>query len=294
MAIYTTDSLIASVERQSFAPANQSTFTSSEILELGDEAIKEYILPSILAAREEFFVTYTDVPVTAGMNRIPIPERSIGLSVREIHLYDDYGNLLGPLNRLSIEKLAQYSQTSDQPVGYYLLSNDIVLYPTPTFTSRTLRVFYPLRPGLLTDTTNQAVISAIDTNTNTVTVSSIPSTWVTGDVLDLVSKRSGHSYVAIDQTSTNISGTDITFASLPSTLAVGDYVMPQGYTTLLQMPIDFQPIVATFIAAEMLLAMNQPSGEKVLAKAIRNLDAVRKLLIPRTIGEQELILPDWT
>lgn len=292
--VYTTTSLLTSVERQSFAPANQSTFTTTDILEMGDEAIKEYILPAIQSVREEYFVTSVDYNIVAGTSHYPIPERALGLVIREIQLLDDTGNLIQSMPRLSLEKLASYGAGGEGPAGFYLLSNDIVLHPVPSSSTRNLRVFYSLRHGLLTETTNQAIISAINTVTNTVTVSSIPSTWVTGDVLDFVSKRSGHSYIAIDQTSTTISGTDITFASLPSTLTVGDYIFPRGYTSLLQMPVDFQPVVATLIASEMLLAMNQPSGEKVLAKGIRNLETITKSLIPRTIGQQELVLPDWS
>lgn len=296
MAVFTTTNLLTSIQRQSFAPANQATFTSADQLSLADEVLKSTLLPALIGVREDFFTSSIDYTLIAGTGRYAIPERSVGLTIRAIHLIDSStGNIVVELPRLSIEKLAEYSQTSASPVGYYVENNDIVVFPTPLSSiGRTLRVFYPIRPGQFIDPSAAAVIATINTGTNTITVTAIPSTWVTGNTFDLIAQRAGHSYSAIDLISTSISGTTIILPSLPSTLAVGDYITLANYSPLVQLPPDFQPALAMFTAAEMLLAMNQPMGEKMLAKGQRSLDSAIKLVSHRTVGEQELILPDWT
>lgn len=293
MAAYTTANYISSVERQSFSPANQATFSTSEILELGDEIIKTTILPSILNVREEYYMFYKDYTITAGQAAYAIPDRSIGLMAREIQVVDANGNS-NNLPRTSVDQLHFFSPSGAGPDAFYLKGDNIVLVPTPTTSSSTLRVYYYLRPGKLVETTDAAVISSIDTATNTVTVTTIPSTWATGNIFDLISAKGGHRYLDVDLTSTLVSGTAITLPSLPDDLAVGDYVSLAGESPVIQMPPDFQPVLATLVAAEMLLAMNQPSGEKMLAKGLKNLDAAKYMLTPRVVGEEELIIPDWT
>ena len=293
MAAYTTTLLLNSVQRQSFSPANQSTFGTSDILELGDEVIKTTILPAILNVREEYYVFYKDHTIVAGQSAYVIPSRAIGLSVREIQLIDSNGNV-NNLPRTSLDRLHFFSPSGSGPDVFYLRGDNIVLLPTPTAAMGTLRVWYSLRPGKLVEVTEAAVVSAIDTTTNIITVTTIPSTWATGNSFDLISASGSHRHLSIDLTSTLVSGTAITLPSLPSDLAVGDYVALSGESPLVQMPPDFQPILATLIAAEMLLAMNQPSGEKVYAKGLKNLEVAQDLLTPRVVGEEELIVPDWS
>ncbi len=290
---YTTADFLASVERQSFSPANQATFTASEILAIGDEVVKRYILPSILDVREEYLIDYTDYPILSGVSSYPIPPRSIGATVREIQVVDGSGNVMN-LTRTSLDKLHLYASSSSAPSMFYLRGDKIVLFPTPSSTVNTLRVHFPLRPGSFVDITESAIISAIDTTTNVVTVTSIPSTWVTGNTFDLISRSGSQLYLEIDQLSSLVSGTAITLPSLPSDLAVGDYISISETSPLVQMPAEFRPVLATLTAAELLIAQNQPSGDKLITKGIKDLEIAKKLLTPRVWGEDEIILPDWS
>jgi hypothetical protein len=292
MAAYTTALLLSSIERKSFAPDNQATFETSDILAIADEVTKNEILPAILEAREEFFSTYKDYSITASQGAYAIPARAIGMIAREVHVVDSGGNVRN-LPRVSVDRLHMLSATTGAPEAFYLRGNNIVLYPTPSATEDTLRVYYFLRPADLVETTSTDIISAINTSTNVVTVSTIPSTWVTGDIFDFTKKDGAHEPRGIEFTSSNITSTAITFSSLPSDLAVGDYVSITGQTSLVQLPPDFQPILADFVAAEMLLNMSQPGGKELYEKAMKRLEAAQRLITPRVLGEDEIILPDW-
>lgn len=295
MAAYTTTNLLTSIERQSFAPANQSTFATSDILELADEVTKTTILPAIITVGEEYYLYSTDYTISEGVSAYSVPSRSFGLTVREVQIIDSNGNIKS-LIRTGVDRLNKISTGTGRntPDQFYLQGDQLILYPTPNATLNTLRIYFFLRPGTLVEQSDAAVISSINTGTNTVTVSVIPSSWTTGDSFDLIQGSGGHRHMSIDLASTLISGTSIALPSLPVGLAVGDYVALAGESPLIQMPPDFQPILATLTAAEMLLSMSQPKGEKVLAKGIRNLEATQKMLTPRVVGEEELILPNWS
>lgn len=290
---YTTANFLSSVERQSFSPANQATFSTSDILALGDEILLSTIIPELVGVREEYYVTYKDYTITANQAAYILPQRSMGMAAREVQIVDSSGNVRN-LPRISVDTLhIRGSGTASTPDAFYLRGDSIVLSPTPSSTSNTLRVYYSSAPGALVETTACAVISAINTSTNVISVTTIPSTWVTGNSFDLIQATGSHSPLSIDNVSTSVSGTDITLPSLPTGLAVGDYVCLAGESCLIQLPNDVRPILATLVAAEMLISMNQPNGEKLLAKGMARLVQSLKLITPRVSGEVEVILPDW-
>lgn len=293
MAAYTTARLLASIERKSFSPSNQVTFSTADILSLADEVTKSELLPAILEAREEFFVFLKDYSITADLASYAIPARGIGMMLREVTKVNSNGDITN-LVKVDPATLHNLSTSSASPEAFYLQGNDIVLWPTPSTTQDTLRVRFFLRPGDLVETTAAAVVATIDTATNIITVTTIPSTWATGSIFDLSKKDGAHEYRSIDNTSTLISGTSITLPSLPTGLAVGDYVSLSGESALVQLPSEFVPVLADLVAAEMLMNMNQPSGKDLHVRALKRLETAQRLITPRVIGEPDTILPDWT
>jgi hypothetical protein len=144
-------------------------------------------------------------------------------------------------------------------------------------------------PSDLVEATDTAVISSIDTNTNTVTLSSIPSSWVTGDRFDLITQKNGHSMLAIDSTSTLVSGLDIAFPTLPSGLVVGDYVSRTGQTSVIQLPKAMIPVLAQYTAAAVLEYAGQSGFKEAKMKADEMLNEVLTTVTPRVKGEIQYI-----
>ena len=288
MGVYTTTNLLDSIYRRAFLPSNQTTFTNTELLSIADEETKTLLLPLIMSVREEFFVTYDDFSITANQSAYSIPHRSIGMKVREVQIVDGSNNVTD-LPRMQPENIKSYN--SGNPEAFYLKNNQVCLYPSPAATSGTLRVYYFIRPGEFIATSSAAVVSSI--NGNIVTVSTIPSTWVTGNTFDLISKDSGHPYRDYDLTSTLVSGNDITLPSTPSDLAVGDYITLQGYSPLVQLPPEFQSILAQAVAVQCLESMSQPGADKAAQKLKLMLDTAQKLLTDRVEGEPSVIQHHW-
>lgn len=290
MASYTSTDLLAAIERRTFAPQNQLTYTPAELLAVADEVMQTHLLPDILAVREEFFVSYVDYAVTANQAAYDIPARAIGMKVREVHLLD--GDAVTNLPRKEPEQFQ--TMGTGTPDSFFLRMNQVFLYPVPQQTQKTLRLYFELTPASLVATSSAAVVATIDTATNVVGVASIPGAWATGNVFDLVKQDGGQEPLAIDLTSTIVASTNITLPSLPATLRVGDYVSLAGETALPQIPPNYRAVLAQGVAAEILESMNQAGAEK----ARKTFDAMRltaqKLITPRVEGEDRLITPqNW-
>jgi len=158
----TSNDLIASVQRKISFPISQATFSNDDILAFANEEMFISQVPSVLQFHEEFFVTYTIVPLTTGVNRYPIPDRAIGMRLRDIKWQDNQGNMFD-MTRVAPEDKAFFQRNigSNNAVHkYYVEGNDIVLLPAVTAdpTGQFVLSFY-LRPNQLV-TNDQAAIIA--------------------------------------------------------------------------------------------------------------------------------------
>lgn len=286
---YTTADLISAIERRAFVPANQSTFSTTEILAIAGEELRSNIFPAIINLREEYFVHYNDFSITSGTDAYAIPERSFNNLLREIKII--VNDVINDVPRIEPEALQ--TTASGTPQAFYLKDDKIVLHPTPNVTANTLRVSYYLTPGDYIETSSAAVISAINTSTNVISVSSIPSSWVTGNTFDFIKQNGGHEYRGVDYISSLVSGSDITFSSLPTGLAVGDYMALQGYSPLVQIPFGMRSVVAQYAAAALLLYARQPGADEAKGKADELLMKAIDAMTPRVAGEDQIITQVW-
>jgi len=179
----TSDDLIASVKRKIAVPISQVTFTEDDILAFANEEMAISQVPSVMSYHEEYFVTEINVDLEPNKSRYPIPERAIGMKLRDLFWKDASGNLF-EMARISSEDKAFFQRNvgAGQAMHkYYLEGNDIVLAPQVTDNpTGSLAFFYFLRPNQLV-TNDQAAISKYFTKTITVDNTNI----VAGDKLTI-------------------------------------------------------------------------------------------------------------
>jgi hypothetical protein len=157
----TSDDLIASIQRKIAFPISQNTFSNDDILAFVNEEMYISQVPSVLTYHEEFFVTYEVVPLTTGINRYPIPNRAIGMRLRDIKWQDNAGNMFD-MTRVSPDDKAFFQRNigANQAVHkYYVEGNDIVLLPAVTAdpTGQFVMSFY-IRPNQLVTNDQAAII----------------------------------------------------------------------------------------------------------------------------------------
>ncbi len=279
--------LLEEVERVSFAPANQITFSTADILAIADEVIESQIQPKIVLAREGYFIKTATFTVTADQSHYEIPDRAAGAGFRDIKMVDSSGR-----NTELIYQDFKGIRTTETgtPKYFYLEENSIVLYPTPNATTGTLKIWYPIKANKLVELTATGVVASW--GATQVIVDTIPSTWSTGDSFDFIKGTGNHETRAIDKATTLISGTTLTFATdaIPSDIAVGDHIAVVQETSLVQIPSVFVRVLARGVAAEMIGDMNQPAAKKLIERFDIGLENALKLITPRVVGAPKYIV----
>jgi hypothetical protein len=256
---WTTADLLESIKNRAAVPEDQTNFPDSTLLTIADEETRSLLMPSILKYREEWMTYGYNHSLTASQSAYRLPYRAFGGKLRLLYYQDTQGNKAFPV-RITPERMQEFSgnhTTSGYPTHYYMQHGSVVVEPTPTVTSGTLVMTYYRRPSELVATTAVATITAINTGTGVVTLSGVPASWVSSTIAlvpyDFVRAKPEFDALAIDQTPTaSGSSTTLTFSSLPTDLAVGDYVALAGKTPIPQVPADLHPILAQLVANRVL------------------------------------------
>tara|TARA_R110002126_G_scaffold64784_2_gene165749 strand:+ start:419 stop:1294 length:876 start_codon:yes stop_codon:yes gene_type:complete len=280
--------LLTEIERVSFAPSNQITFSTADILSIADEVIEAQMQPKIVLAREGYFIKTATFTVTANQSKYEIPDRAAGGSFRDIKMVDASGR-----NRELVYQDFSDIRTTETgtPQYFYLEENSVVLYPTPNATTGTLKIWFPIKANKLVELAATAVIATINASLSEITVTTIPSTWATGDTFDLIKATGGHELRGYDFVAAGITSTLITLTGdLPSDLAVGDYVALAQETSLVQLPSLFVRVLARGVAAEMIGDMNQPAAKKLLERFDMGMENALQLITPRVVGAPKYIV----
>jgi hypothetical protein len=158
----TSDALIDAVKRKISFPTHENTFSEDDILAFANEEMAVAQVPGVLSYHDEYFVTTKTVALEANKSRYPIPDRAIGLKLRDLFYLDANGNLV-EMTRIAPDERAVY-QTSGAVSNYYkfyLEGNDIVLVPSVGSSASGSLVFsYYLRPNQLVQNAEAAIISS--------------------------------------------------------------------------------------------------------------------------------------
>lgn len=278
---YTTTDLLSAIARRAFSPTDQQTFANSEILALADEEIETLLLAEILGAREEFFVTSVDEPILQGVAEYNFPARAVGNSLREVKLV--LGSDVRNLPRVELENFGTTSQGS--PEQFYLRENKIGLYPTPSASNGTLRLWYARYPSKLVETFAAPQIATV--SGLAVTVTAAPPSWGPANTFDVLS-ASGP--IGTDLSISGISGNTLTFTALPAGVAAGQYLALAGESPLVQLPREYRTVLAQAVTVRILSSMRLPGVNDERQKLKEMLEQTRKLIAPRVVGENRVIV----
>lgn len=292
---YLTSDFATAVKRRAAIPDSQSTFDSTALYALGDEEIRSKLLPLILRNIEDFYTTSYDYSITANQAGYQIPTRAVAASLRDVEIVQSTDTQLRtPLERIAPEDL--YSVTTGnyriQKTGFYLRGNQVIMYPAPTVTQDLLRLSYSCRPNRLVDSTECGKILSINTSTNTVIIdTAAPSTFSVSQPLDFINAQPHFDWWAQDQTPLSFSTTTyandtIVFSSLPTGLAVGDYLCLTGESCIVQVPVELQPLLIQYVVVRVLSAQTDSQALKDAVSELTKLEENALLLIaPRVVGK---------
>lgn len=160
----TTNALVASIQRRAAIPISQNTFLYSDIVAFVNEELLLNAVPTLIQEHEEYLTFKAPiVPLVDGISRYSIPNRALGMALRDLLYSDESGNFF-KMTRIAPEDKAYFQRNvgSNQAVGmYYLEGNEIVITPqVVSGATGSLNFIIFLRPNQLVRDNRAAVIEA--------------------------------------------------------------------------------------------------------------------------------------
>jgi hypothetical protein len=297
---FDTSELISQIKRISSTPTSQSLFLDADFLLLANQELSLGIVSMINSVVEDYFVVTQDFTVDSTTPYISIPSVATGLAVRELYVIDSIGGeIIGNARRIAPENIGQNAGSTsfgwDQAqsrAGFYLESDKIRFYPTPTATTY-FRLSYYRAPNELVTINSGGKVVGIDYPTNKITLDFVPTSWVAGTVVDIIKKDLPFGLRASSITIASKSGFDITFASgdLPAGIVNNDYVYLAGQSPVPQyIPREGFYLLAQSTAVKVLESMDDQSGLKGAYVSLENMKkSFIKIISPRIVGEMKKV-----
>lgn len=273
----TTSDLIANIKMRGSFPTADDLFSNSDYLSILNDEMSNQVVPLLSKLNEEYFLEYKDGLVISGTSSYRITKRAVGSLLRDLQLIDVSGNVTS-LPRLFEED--RYS-TTQGVLGYYLKGNQVELSPSPTSSSYILRQAYFRRPSKFVLPTACGQITSIDTNLNQIVVSSVPNTMTTGTLVDFVQGDSPYDLLEMDSSISGISGTTVSFSSLPDGLVVGDYISLASEACVPMIPEELIPFLVQSALCVCLSSKKDKSVELELQKLEQMKQSLINMLSPR-------------
>jgi hypothetical protein len=274
---HTTDELVKSVRRRISLPTANAILTEDEVVAICTDELQNYLVPKMMATREEYFVRHQDFVLsdyrTEQEIAIPIPYDAIGSKLRDVCIKT--GSQFNPIPRMEIEDLYRGSFTS---TGYYIEDSFIKIYPV-TINVTEIRIYYFARPQDLILTTRAAIVREIRED-NRIIVSRVPSHFSVGDEYSLInSKQPFNIYKTVIIEEKN--GTLLTLDDTTG-IQVGTWLCLQGESPVPQVPVEAHSVLAQMAAVKCLESMGDQQGMvSAQAKLDRDLESLFVYIGPR-------------
>lgn len=289
---YTTTALMANILRRMSSPSSQNLFEPEDLCQLATDELQDTIFPLIMSARNEYFVKtkyYELNDYTDTLPLLPIPPQAAGMKVREvcfgngatIESNDRQGWFNMPQQNPEDVDSGIWSQGYiGWPLGFYFLNNDIVLWPGPQSWTGIVRIRYFKRAPQLVPTYDAGQVVNINTLTNEVSVTTVPTSWAVGDLFSAESQVPPFATDAEDLELTAISGNTLTFDTVEG-IEVGDWICISGTTTVPPVPVEAHALLAQATAVKCLEAIADQRVGLAQSKYDKQANAFLKLITPR-------------
>lgn len=298
MAIdYTVDSFIASVKRRIALPNAQNLYTDDELIAMGGDELSSTIEPLVHSVQQEYWVVRQDVPIVQGQTNYVLPIRGIMNGLRLITLVDSADNEI-QFTRLQPEYVASAYNwlapyTTATLTGFVFEDDHLVIFPKSVVTNPTMsvRFRYERAPNQLCSVPEAAHITLIVGNV--VTVNNIPSDWTTSLLFDIIKGTpvfvsKGDDLVI---TALNVLTNEITFAALPATVVVGDWVSEANTSPIPQMPYQLFPYLAQAVATKCLEGLSDLEPLKAAQQKLGLMkEDLLKMMQPRDEGNVQTVV----
>lgn len=287
----TSDRFLQGLKRRITIPANQPLMTDQNFLDLANDVIRDRMVPLFLSTNQNYFVTYTDLPMTQGLKKYPIHYRAVGRALRDLKLKYALDNIRMVDMRLIALEDEHLFINQTLPTGFYFSGDSIMVVPEPNANTYILRQFFNLQPNRMVTTDQAAKVLSIAGNV--LNVDAIPAAFLPSVKVDFIQGKAGCSTISYDVTLQGAASNQLTFASADDLtgVEVGDYVALAQESPVMQLPDEAQLLLETATADRVLYAIGDYEGSAALQKDAKLQEMnLLKIIQPRIEGEQTKII----
>lgn len=278
---WTTTELLAKIRLLAYLPsASTKAFTDAELLSIADKAISDRFTPWLVEKKVELFVRRSDTTITLGTDAYRIPSRAYGSRLREVTFIDSNGNGY-PVEEWDLSRRDKLLNGNPAlGLGGYafcLEGDNLLLLPVPQLAG-TLRMRYYRRPSKLALVTASGVGQITAINRSTGVISTTATGITTSTPIDFIEQSPNFDVLGADVTPTAVSpGVSVTVAtaSIPASLAVGDWLALSGVSPIPQIPADLHDALADAVGIQIARSLGNTKavgiGEAFVADALNRL-----------------------
>ena len=291
--VYTASYLLASLKRRGMLPATAEALSDEDYLAFLNEELQTYILPLLLSVREKYLLTEEDVPVVAGQAGYDIPYRAVGRKLDSVLLKFEGDVELAAIREIEPHRASDYGYegSSGSPEAYYLRDDQIVLVPTPTGSSGTLRLNYFRRPSRLVLEDEVVLIESYDPETRVVSAAFLPSTFNSSDPMDVVAGVPGFVLKTADNVTTDFGIGVLTLSATPArNPSKGDYLAFAETSPIPQIPVELFPLLSQRVVVRALEALGDTKVQIAEQTSERMKRSALTLLTPRVEQSHRIII----
>lgn len=287
------DDLILAVQDLAAIPEDDERFGDTEILRLAHTETLSKVLP-LIKRHVEGYLSYDKDYALVAAGRYRIPPRAAMGALLDVKVLS--GDREEPVTIIDEHQVGNRT-VSHVLQGYsaFLKNNCVYTLPQAISGWTSLRMTYLLRPSRLVLEESAAQVTSIDTGTNTVTCSTVPTTFSTSTALDVVRADPQAEILSIDNTPlavvTGTSGT-IQLSELPEDLEEGDYLSLAGYSPVILLPEEVIPYLEQCVANRILQAQGDKEALKSGVENAKELkDGISVLITPRVQNQPDVLVP---
>lgn len=283
---YDTAGLLKRIKLKAYTSAS-SSLSDSDILDLANDSLRDYLVPITKTLREEYWVCPDDIVIQTDSNGgFQVPD-TVSSTIRTI-AWDNAG-ILTPLTRIEPELSFQYLPLNGAlPMGFELRGYRIQILPRVPNVS--IHITAMIRPPEMVQTQDAAqVVSAAGA---VLTLKApVPLEWQssTPASVDLVSSVSPFSTIATYDVS-SLSGTTLTLTEAPPSVS-GTWVSNVGTSPFPNIPIELHALLQQDVIVQL---FGTGIGDKRFAGAQKRKDELedlaRRTMSPRTQGNTRAIV----
>lgn len=297
---FTSTDLIDKVVRRAAIPDSQNLYDEDEICKILTEELHSDIVPLIMGVREEYLVTNYDQAISSSQTGYRIPPRAFAQKLHDAVLLNSDGFEVGiPRAQPSqLKKRFAFGGDFRYPDGtcFFFEDDKVVIYPDTSNVAGTyqLRMKYFRRPNNIVKVADAGQITAINTGTKQVTLANLPSAWTTATIFDFIKGQPSFDTLGDDKAITAVDSTNsiLTFsATLPSELAVGDWVGEAGFSPIAQIPYEIHNLLAQRAVIKILEGLGDRNGLQSAADVYKDMvDKFKTMVTPRADGSPKKII----